>query len=434
MPFGSPAERTAASATRSRSCGRCSRARRGRRPGSAQAAPNQPPPAQPGGPPILLAAHKPRLLRLVVVERADGIVAAFVGADEVAQRLSVADEARRAAGRPPLRCALYTFVLPLTSRREAEAWLRPEAEALDTTPRSPLRWLRGTGIVAPPDEVPAELARLGEAGVTDAALAAVAGAARGARRPRRGGAGPARGPCVPAPAAARSARAGENLVELLVERHAEGGLADSEAAVDDSGAWTFAELSEAAGRAGGALVEAGARRGDRVAIALRDGRPWLAAFLGTARIGAVAVPLDPAAGDERLADVLDDCEPTVIVAEPDRDALPGPTRIDRTRSTPAGGRRSPQCTPRTSRTWSTRPARRDAPRGPCTPTRTCARASRPTRRRCSGSAPATAATPWRACSRRSGSATASSASWPRRHGGAVGDDADAPCGARHRGA
>ncbi len=329
MPFGSPAERTAGV----REALEVMRAMFENPdgadvPGALEAAPNRPAPAQPGGPPILLAAHKPRLLRLAG-ERADGIVAAFVEAETVAERLGVAGEARRAAGRPPLRCALYTFALPHPSRREAEAWLRPEAEALATTPRSLLRWLRGTGIVVPADEMPAELARLGEAGVTDAALVLPSRVPLEALDALGEAAlAPAAPAAAPAPAIVPSARAGENLVELLVERHAGGGLAEAGAAVDDSGSWTFAELSEAAARAGGALYEAGARRGDRVAIALRDGRPWLAAFLGTARIGAVAVPLDPAAGDARLADVLDDCEPAVVVAEPDRDAPPGPPRID----------------------------------------------------------------------------------------------------------
>jgi benzoate-CoA ligase len=282
-------------------------------PGALRNAPNRPAPARPGGPPILLAAHRPRLLRLAG-ERADGIVAAFAGADEVARRLATADAARGEAGRPPLRCALYTFALPVPSRREAEAWLRPEAEALGTTPAALMRWLGGTGIVAAPGDLAGELGRLGAAGVTDAALVlpsrvppealdALAEATLAAPRPA-------------APAGAARRRAGANLVELLVERHAEGALADAPAAVDESGAWTFADLSGAAARAGGALREAGARRGDRVAVALRDGRPWLAAFLGAARIGAVAVPLDPAADPERLAELLDDCEPAVVVAEP----------------------------------------------------------------------------------------------------------------------
>ena len=282
--------------------------------GALAGAPNQPPPVQPGGPPILLAAHRRRLLRLAG-ERADGIVAAFVGAETVAERLAVAEEARAAAGRPPLRCALYTFALPVPSRREAEAWLAPEAEALGSTPAGVLRWLRGTGIVAPPDELAAELERLGAAGVTDAALvlpsrvppeALVALAEAALPAPAAG----------TAPSAPRG-RPGANLVELVVERHAEGGLGDAPAAVDDAGRWTFAELSEASARAGGALREGGVRRGDRVAVALRDGRPWLAAFLGAARVGAVAVPVDPTSGPERLAALLDDCEPAVVVAEDD---------------------------------------------------------------------------------------------------------------------
>jgi acyl-coenzyme A synthetase/AMP-(fatty) acid ligase/alkanesulfonate monooxygenase SsuD/methylene tetrahydromethanopterin reductase-like flavin-dependent oxidoreductase (luciferase family) len=316
VPFGTPRQRTAAVRTALEVMRAMFEHPDGADvPGVLESAPNRPAPAQPGGPPILLAAHRPRLLELAG-ERADGIVAAFVGAGVVAERLAVADEARRAAGRPPLRCALYTFALPLPSRREAEAWLRPEAEALGSTPGSLLRWLRGTGIVVPPGEMGAELARLGEAGVTDAALVlpsrvppegldALAEAALPRPEP----------PEAPRPRRARGA--GDNLVELLVERHAAGGLADAPAAVDESGASTFAELSEASARAGGALRETGARRGDRVAIALRDGRPWLAAFLGAARVGAVAVPLDPGTEPGRLGGLLDDCEPAVVVAEPD---------------------------------------------------------------------------------------------------------------------
>ena len=116
-------------------------------------------------------------------------------------------------------------------------------------------------------------------------------------------------------------------MSLVVERHAEGELADHPAAIDDEGGWSFADLSAASARAAGALAEAGVRPGDRVAVALRDGRPWLAAFLGAARLGAVPVPLDPAAGAERLAGVLDDCEPAVLVGAPEA-AVPGVTRVE----------------------------------------------------------------------------------------------------------
>jgi benzoate-CoA ligase len=332
VPFGSPGERTAAL----RDALEVMRAMFAHPegadvPGALEGAPNQPPPAQPGGPPILLAAHRPQLLRLAG-ERADGIVAAFVGPEEIASRLAVADEARTAAGRPPLRCALYTFALTVQSAREAEAWLRPEAEALGSTPAGLLRWLRGTGIVGEPDEVAAEIRRLGEAGVTDAALVLPSRVPAEALDALAEAVLPAR-PAAAAPPPTRR-RAEANLVQLLVERHAEGGLGDAPAAVDETGRWTFAELSAAAARAGGALREAGARRGDRVAIALRDGRPWVASFLGSARIGAVAVPLDPGSGTERLADALEDCEPAVLVADAEEVASPrgvpalGPDALD----------------------------------------------------------------------------------------------------------
>lgn len=132
------------------------------------APPNVPPSPQPGGPPIWIAAHRPRLLRMAG-ERADGIVAAFVGPEESGRRLRVAREARP-EGLPPLACCLYTFVLPVPSRREAEGWVRAEAATLDSAPGPYLRWLASTGIVAAPDDLRATLSAHAEAGVTHAAL------------------------------------------------------------------------------------------------------------------------------------------------------------------------------------------------------------------------------------------------------------------------
>jgi alkanesulfonate monooxygenase SsuD/methylene tetrahydromethanopterin reductase-like flavin-dependent oxidoreductase (luciferase family) len=136
--------------------------------GADDAPPNVPPPVQPGGPPIWLAAHRPRLLRLAG-ERADGIVAAFVGPAEAARRLGIARAARPEA-LPPLSCALYAFVMPVPSRREAQAWVAAEADNLGTTPAAFLRWMSSTGMVAPPDELRATLAEHRAAGVTDAIL------------------------------------------------------------------------------------------------------------------------------------------------------------------------------------------------------------------------------------------------------------------------
>jgi alkanesulfonate monooxygenase SsuD/methylene tetrahydromethanopterin reductase-like flavin-dependent oxidoreductase (luciferase family) len=170
IPFASPPERVAAARTALRTM----RAMFDRPEGASldgvlENAPNLPPPVQPGGPPIWLAAHRPRLLRLAG-EEADGIVAAFVGPEEVARRLARADEAREAAGRPALSCALYTYALPMASREEAEGWLAREAASLGTAPAKLVRWLRTTGIVGSPDEVRDALAAFAAAGVTDAIL------------------------------------------------------------------------------------------------------------------------------------------------------------------------------------------------------------------------------------------------------------------------
>ena len=117
IPFDPPGERTAA-VRRALD----DDARDVRRAGDAP--PNQPPPATPGGPPIWLAAHGPRLLRAAGAE-ADGVVVAFAEPSEVARRLAIAEAARVAAGRPPLSCALYTFVLPVPSRAGGGGLARP---------------------------------------------------------------------------------------------------------------------------------------------------------------------------------------------------------------------------------------------------------------------------------------------------------------------
>lgn len=320
VPFPSPAERT----ERLRVTLETLRAQFGGTPdadvGLGPLPPNQPPPARPGGPPIWVAAHRPRLLRLAG-ERADGIVAAFAGPEVVARRLAIADEARQAAGRPPLSCAFYTFVLPIPSRAEAEAWVAAEARTLDTSPAGYIRWLRTTGLVAEPDALREMIAEYGRAGVTDMVFVLPSRvppetleALAAATLPRP--------TAPPAPEREReperiSASTGpsQNLVHLLVEQHVEGGLGDQPAVIDETGAWTYEELSRAAARAAGALQEAGVRRGDRVLVALRDGRGWFQAFLGAARMGAVPVPVDPTADPQRIADVIDDCEPAVVVAE-----------------------------------------------------------------------------------------------------------------------
>jgi benzoate-CoA ligase family protein len=64
---------------------------------------------------------------------------------------------------------------------------------------------------------------------------------------------------------------------------------------------TYAELASLANRVGNALLEQGASPSDRILIVLPDSAEFIAAFFGTAKIGAVAVPVNPFA---RAADYI----------------------------------------------------------------------------------------------------------------------------------
>lgn len=57
--------------------------------------------------------------------------------------------------------------------------------------------------------------------------------------------------------------------------------------------WTHGEVHALAARAAGVLAGQGARAGDRVVLALPDGIAWVTAFLAVARLGAVAVLVNP---------------------------------------------------------------------------------------------------------------------------------------------
>lgn len=115
---------------------------------------------------------------------------------------------------------------------------------------------------------------------------------------------------------ARSSSTQSNTADALVERHRIGGRGSELAVIDDAGAWTFAELSEACGRAAAGLSLLGVRPGDRVAVALPDGREAAAALIGAMRIGAIAVPVDPAGSASVTAAVIADCGPRVVVDRP----------------------------------------------------------------------------------------------------------------------
>lgn len=136
--------------------------------GRLDAALNLPAPVQ-DPPPVWIAANKGRLLRFAGAN-ADGIFTAFTDPAGVERRLATAREAAEEAGRPPLSCALYTYALPVDAPADAHAWVRKEAEALDSSPERFVRWLSTTGMVDTGEGLRDRIRAFADVGVTDVIL------------------------------------------------------------------------------------------------------------------------------------------------------------------------------------------------------------------------------------------------------------------------
>jgi benzoate-CoA ligase family protein len=76
---------------------------------------------------------------------------------------------------------------------------------------------------------------------------------------------------------------------------------------------TYAELASLANRVGNALLELGVSRGDRVLIVLPDSAEFIATFFGAAKIGAMAVPVNPFARSADYIHYIGDSEPRAAI-------------------------------------------------------------------------------------------------------------------------
>lgn len=76
---------------------------------------------------------------------------------------------------------------------------------------------------------------------------------------------------------------------------------------------TYGELAALSNRVGNALLAQGVSRGDRVLILLPDSAEFIATFFGAAKIGAVAVPLNPFARAADYIHYIENSEPRVAI-------------------------------------------------------------------------------------------------------------------------
>lgn len=93
--------------------------------------------------------------------------------------------------------------------------------------------------------------------------------------------------------------------------------------------YTWAEYSNIVTRVATALVNrCGIRKGDRVAIAMRNYPEWIFTFAAAASIGAVCVPLNAWWSGSELKYALADCDAKVLVADRERTELVHPKRAE----------------------------------------------------------------------------------------------------------
>ncbi|MCX8114454.1 MAG: AMP-binding protein, partial [Burkholderiaceae bacterium] len=101
---------------------------------------------------------------------------------------------------------------------------------------------------------------------------------------------------------------------------------DGEALVDGAERLAWRELEDIVARAAAGFARRGVGRGDRVALLLGNRKEFVIAWLATARLGAIVVPLSIRAQAPELAYMLAQCEASAIVHEAElADRLPAPS-------------------------------------------------------------------------------------------------------------
>lgn len=115
--------------------------------------------------------------------------------------------------------------------------------------------------------------------------------------------------------ASRSGSIQRNVAADLADRAERQGWSAAPAYIVNDRVWTHGEVHDLAAGATSVLIDSGVRPGNRVVIALPDGIGWVISFLAVARLGAVAVLINPELTAEDHAFMIGDCRPTLCLSE-----------------------------------------------------------------------------------------------------------------------
>ncbi|MFA5520859.1 MAG: acyl-CoA synthetase [Castellaniella sp.] len=118
-----------------------------------------------------------------------------------------------------------------------------------------------------------------------------------------------------------------NLAHECIDRHAEdpGRIAITvvHAAGEDE-MLTYRDLAVASSQFANYLLSRGVRKGDRIAVMLEPSRAFYVTLFGIIKTGAIAVPLFTLFGPEALALRMNDCEPSLLVTNPEKAPMVAP--------------------------------------------------------------------------------------------------------------
>src|SRR6266566_8176196 len=105
---------------------------------------------------------------------------------------------------------------------------------------------------------------------------------------------------------------------MQVEEFLEGSarrFPDKTALVCDGRRWTYRQLDERANALAHAMIDAGVRRGDRVAVYLDNSVEAVLSVFAALKAGGVFLVINPSVKPEKLAYILNNCRATSLVTD-----------------------------------------------------------------------------------------------------------------------
>ena len=84
------------------------------------------------------------------------------------------------------------------------------------------------------------------------------------------------------------------------------------AVISEEGRWTFEEFDQRTNRLGGAMLKAGLKKGDRVAILFFNSSYFVEVYFAALKVGLVATPVNFRFVGPEIAYVLNDSQPSML--------------------------------------------------------------------------------------------------------------------------